>query len=74
MTLYSKDEPFIIGIDFDGTVTTTPAGGNDFPKSQKVLLTFTIIFTNIIIKILRIQFIENEPENCHIFSVANEWL
>ena len=40
MTLYSKDEPFIIGIDFDGTVTTTPAGGNDFPKPQKGFVDF----------------------------------
>ena len=40
MTLYSKDEPFIIGIDFDGTVTTMPAGGNDFPKPQKGFVDF----------------------------------
>ena len=23
---------------------------------------------------IKIDFIEIEPENCHIFSVANEWL
>ena len=40
MTLYSKDEPFIIGIDFDGTITTEPLGGNDFPPPQEGFINF----------------------------------
>lgn len=40
MTLYSKDEPFIIGIDFDGTITTEPRGGNNFPPPQEGFINF----------------------------------
>lgn len=40
MTIYSKDEPFIIGIDFDGTITTEPRGGNDFPPPQEGFINF----------------------------------
>lgn len=40
MTLYSKDEPFIVGVDFDGTVTTKPEGGMDFPPPQQGFVDF----------------------------------
>lgn len=40
MTVFSKDEPFIIGIDFDGTITTKPLGGNDFPLPQEGFVKF----------------------------------
>lgn len=40
MTQYQKDEPYVIGIDFDGTVTTAPLGGYDFPKPQEGFVRF----------------------------------
>lgn len=40
MTQYSKDEPYVIGIDFDGTITINPLGGNDFPKPQEGFIKF----------------------------------
>jgi hypothetical protein len=40
MTLYNKDEPYIIGVDFDGTITTEPLGGNNFPPPQEGFIDF----------------------------------
>ena len=40
MTLYSKDEFYVIGLDFDGTITTSPLGGNNFPKPQQGFIDF----------------------------------
>lgn len=40
MTIYNKNEPFLIGLDFDGTVTTSPLGGFDFPKPQEGFIKF----------------------------------
>lgn len=40
MTVFSADEPFIIGVDFDGTITTEPLGGNNFPEPQEGFVKF----------------------------------
>ncbi len=40
MTIYSKNEPFIIGVDFDGTITTEPLGGSNFPLPQEGFVKF----------------------------------
>lgn len=40
MTIFNRDEPYIIGVDFDGTITTEPLGGNDFPPPQEGFVNF----------------------------------
>lgn len=40
MTVFNRDEPYIIGVDFDGTITTEPLGGNDFPPPQEGFVNF----------------------------------
>lgn len=40
MTIYNKDEPYLIGLDFDGTITTAPLGGYDFPPPQAGFVKF----------------------------------
>lgn len=46
MTQFSKDEPFLIGLDFDGTITTEPLGGSNYPPVQKGFEEFYQYFHN----------------------------
>lgn len=46
MTYYNKDEHYIIGLDFDGTITPTPRGGFDFPPPTLDFLEFYSWATN----------------------------
>lgn len=35
MNMYEKEGPFIVGLDFDGTITSAPLGGNNYPAPSK---------------------------------------
>lgn len=40
MNMYNIDGPFIIGLDFDGTITSSPLGGNHYPSPSKGFIQF----------------------------------